>query len=122
MQPENIYGTEFTPNRSKENIKILYLITGGLMFLGVIVFIAGLTNSNISERYFPDTVGAGAALFGIAFGFLLIAHFLLTPFNVHYFVGKEGITLKAFRTTLSIPYSGIESFTHLSEDQSEKFY
>lgn len=114
------YGKEFKPNRSKKNLETFYRILGIVMALCLIPIVVGLQNSNIQELDFADSFGAGLCLFGCCLLFFLIAHYLTSPFNVHYIVGKPGITLTAFRTTLTIPYSEIESLTYLTERQTEQ--
>ncbi len=113
-------GIEFKPNRSKKNLSTFYWILGLVMAFCLVPIIVGLQNSNIKELDFHDSVGAGLALFGCCLLFFLIAHYLTSPFNVHYVVSKQGITLTAFRTTRFIPYSEIESVTYLTELQTEQ--
>lgn len=113
-------GVEFRPNRSKKNMLTLYIVLFLVMGLCLIPIIVGLQDSEIEMLNFDDKVGAGAFLFACCLGFFLIAHFLTSPFNIHYFVGSEGVTLKAFTTTLLLPYGEIESITHIPEKQSEQ--
>lgn len=113
-------GTEFKPNRSKKNLETFYWILGLVMTFCLVPIIVGLQNSNLKELDFDDSAGVGLCLFGCCILFFLIAHYLTAPFNVHYIVGKQGLTLTAFRTTLTIPYSEIESLTHLTEKQTEQ--
>lgn len=113
------YGREFKPSRSKKNLETFYWILGLVITLCLIPIVVGLQNSNLEELDFDDSVGAGLCLFGCCLLFFLIAHYLTSPFNVHYIVSKQGISLTAFRTTLVIPYSEIESLTHLTERQTE---
>lgn len=118
-QPD--YGTEFAPNRSKKNMRTLYFVLFLVMGLCLIPITIGLQDADLVNLNFPDMVGAGAFLFACCFGFFLLAHFLTSPWSVHYWVGKEGITLQAFSTKHSIPYTSIEGIRHISEKRSEEF-
>lgn len=120
MQTETTTGIEFAPNRSKRNLLIIYITCGFFAALGLLLLVTGIAESQYWHNP-DDKVGTGAALFGGGVLFLLIAHFLTSPMNVHYFVGKEGVTLKAFKTTRQLSYAEIESITALEEGQSEKF-
>ena len=119
VQPD--YGVEFAPNRSRKNMRGLYTVLFLVMGLCLIPIIVGLQDADLVNMNFPDIVGAGALLFACCLGFFLLAHFLTAPLNVHYFVGRDGITLKAFSATHSIPYASIEAIRHVSEKLSEEF-
>lgn len=120
MKAQEDSGKEFKPNRSKKNLSNFYWVLGLLMACSLAPIVIGFQNSNIEELDFDDSFGAGLFLFGCCLLFFLIAHYLTSPFNVHYIVGKQGITLTAFRTTLTIPYPEIESITYLTERQTEQ--
>lgn len=120
MQLPGSYGIEFAPNRSKKNLLIPYLFCGLFIVFGLVLVISGAADTEYWHNP-DDKVGTGTVLFGSGLLFLLISHFLTSPFNVHYFVGKDGITLQAFRTRRQIPFTEIDSVTPLEEGKSEKF-
>ncbi len=120
MQAAHSDGIEFQPNRSKTNLLVLYLACGFFMLLGLVFLVPSLIEL-ISTGNPPDAMGIGAAMFGMGLLFFLIGHFLTSPRKVRYLVGKEGITLSAGKTIRPLPYSEIESMTHLEEKKSEEF-
>jgi len=121
MQAEKNTGVEFAPTRSKSN-RIVFLIAFGVfMFGGLSAFMVGRKDSGFQNLTSNDKAGVGILVFGIALVFLCGVHFLTSPPAISYCVAKEGIILKHGKKMLSIPYSDIESLTHLKEKQAEDF-
>ena len=114
MEPRNNYGTEFSPNRSKRNLLVLYVVCGLFIAVGFIILLAGIAGDH-------DLIGGGLGMTGFATLLLVLGHFFTSPLNIAYYVGPACILLKQGKKSLEISYADIQSLTHLKEDQSEKF-
>jgi hypothetical protein len=95
---------EFLPNRSKKNIRILYWVCGIFIFIGLIVSVG-----NPKGFFFA----------GFAFVLLMLGHFFTAPRKVFYGISKEGITFRAGKKFLEIPFGEIRSMEELKEIQAE---
>jgi hypothetical protein len=108
MESPTTAGTEFKPNRSKKNIKILYWVCGSFILIGLLV--SG-----------GELLSKGMLFAGFSLILLLIGHFFTSNSNVSYCINEKGITLRVRKKILNIPYSEIQSIDELKENQTEEF-